>query len=120
FMDAADEVPEQPGAVTLPPFRGSIRFDQVSFAYGENGEARDILRHIDLEVRAGEVVAFVGSSGAGKTTLANLIPRFFDVTGGRLLVDGHDVRDLSVASLRQQVGIVTQDTILFNDTVRNN
>src|SRR5438067_5750644 len=120
FMDAADEVQERLGAVALPPFRGGIRFEHVSFAYGENGEARDILRNIDLEVKAGEVVAFVGSSGAGKTTLANLIPRFFDVTLGRLLVDGHDVRDLSVASLRQQIGIVTQDTILFNDTVRNN
>ena len=120
FMDAADEVLERPGALAMPPFRGGIRFEHVSFAYGENGEARDILRNIDLEVKAGEVVAFVGSSGAGKTTLANLIPRFFDVTLGRLLVDGHDVRDLSVASLRQQVGIVTQDTILFNDTVRNN
>ena len=119
-MDAADEVRERPGALAMPPFRGCILFEHVSFADGENGEARDILHNIDLEVKAGEVVAFVGSSGAGKTTLANLIPRFFDVTLGRLLVDGHDVRDLSVASLRQQVGIVTQDTILFNDTVRNN
>src|SRR6184192_3780228 len=120
FMDTEDDVQERPGAVALPPFRGSIRFERVSFAYGENGEARDILRNIDLEVKAGEVVAFVGSSGAGKTTLANLIPRFFDVTAGRLLIDGHDVREVKVASLRSQVEIVTQDTILFNDTVRNN
>src|SRR5205823_4102753 len=94
FMDAEDEVRERPGAVDLSPFRGSIRFERVSFAYGENGEARDILRNIDLEVKRGEVVAFVGSSGAGKTTLANLIPRFFDVTAGRLLIDGHDVREV--------------------------
>ena len=120
FMDAADEVQEKPEAVALPKFSSSIRFERVSFCYGENGEARDVLRDIDLEVRAGEVVAFVGSSGAGKSTLANLIPRFFDVTSGRLLIDGHDLRDLTVLSLRRQVGIVTQDTILFNDTVRNN
>jgi subfamily B ATP-binding cassette protein MsbA len=92
----------------------------VSFSYGENGEARVVLRNINLEIRKGEVIAFVGSSGAGKTTLANLIPRFFDVTGGSVLVDGQDIRDVTVLSLRAQVGIVTQDTILFNDTVRNN
>jgi subfamily B ATP-binding cassette protein MsbA len=120
FMDAADEVQEKPNAASLPKFSSNIRFENVSFCYGENGEARDVLRDIDLEVRAGEVVAFVGSSGAGKSTLANLIPRFFDVSSGRLLIDGHDVRDLTVVSLRRQVGIVTQDTILFNDTVRNN
>lgn len=120
FMDAGDEVQEKPNAVALPKFARSIRFDRVTFCYGENGEAREVLRDIDLEVRAGEVVAFVGSSGAGKTTLANLIPRFFDVTTGRLLIDDHDVRDVTVLSLRRQVGIVTQETILFNDTVRNN
>jgi subfamily B ATP-binding cassette protein MsbA len=79
-----------------------------------------VLQDVDLEVKAGEVVAIVGSSGAGKTTMVHLIPRFFDVTGGRLTIDGHDVRDVSLASLRAQIGIVTQDTILFNDTVRNN
>ncbi len=82
----------------------------------EDDEARDILHNINLEVRAGEVLAVVGSSGAGKTTLVHLIPRFFDVTGGRLLIDGHDVRDMTLASLRSQIGIVSQDTILFNDT----
>jgi subfamily B ATP-binding cassette protein MsbA len=120
FMDAQDEVPEKPNAFSLPPFHSSIRFENVCFSYGENGEAREILSCIELEIKRGEVIAFVGSSGAGKTTLANLIPRFFDVTSGRLTIDGHDVRDLAVASLRSQVGIVTQDTILFNDTVRNN
>jgi ATP-binding cassette, subfamily B, bacterial MsbA len=79
-----------------------------------------VLRNIDLEVRQGEVLAIVGSSGAGKSTLVHLIPRFFDVTGGRLLIDGNDVRDVTLASLRAQVGIVTQDTVLFNDSVRNN
>ena len=79
-----------------------------------------MLHDINLEVTPGEVVAIVGSSGSGKTTLVHLLPRFFDVTRGRLLIDGHDVRDLTVASLRSQIAIVTQDTILFNDTVRNN
>jgi ATP-binding cassette, subfamily B, bacterial MsbA len=78
------------------------------------------LRDIELEVKKGEVLAIVGSSGAGKSTLVHLIPRFFDVTSGRLLIDGHDVRDLTLASLRSQIGIVTQETVLFNDTVRNN
>jgi len=92
----------------------------VSFSY-ENGDgARDILRDICLEVRKGEVLAIVGSSGAGKSTLVHLIPRFFDVTAGHLRVDGQDVRDVTLASLRSQIGIVTQDTLLFNDTVRNN
>jgi subfamily B ATP-binding cassette protein MsbA len=120
FMDAQDEVREKPNAISLPPFHDSIRFENVCFSYGENGEAREILSCIDLTIKRGEVIAFVGSSGAGKTTLANLIPRFFDVTSGRLVIDGEDVRDLTVASLRRQVGMVTQDTILFNDTVRNN
>ncbi|HZR29239.1 MAG TPA: ABC transporter transmembrane domain-containing protein [Terriglobales bacterium] len=120
FMDVQDDVQERPDARILPPFRSSISFRNVNFSYGENGEAREVLRNINLEVRKGEVVAFVGSSGAGKTTLANLIPRFFDVTGGGLLIDGQDIRDVTVLSLRSQVGIVTQETILFNDTVRNN
>ncbi|MGI9103456.1 MAG: ABC transporter ATP-binding protein [Terriglobales bacterium] len=120
FMEAEDDVREKPKAVTLPAFHDAVRFEHVSFAY-ENGEgARQILQDINLQVRAGEVVAIVGSSGAGKTTLVHLVPRFFDVSGGRLTIDGHDVRDLSIVSLRAQIGIVTQDTVLFNDTVRNN
>src|SRR5581483_6917132 len=92
-----------------------------SFSYGNNGEgSREILSGINLEVKAGEVLAVVGSSGAGKSTLVQLIPRFFDVTGGRLMIDEHDVRDVTLASLRSQIGIVTQETVLFNDTVRNN
>jgi len=120
FMDTEDEVREKPGARPLPAFSGSIRFENVGFAY-EGGEGRrEILRAINLEVRAGEVVAVVGSSGAGKSTLVHLIPRFFDVTSGRLLIDGRDVRDVTLASLRSQIGVVTQETILFNDTVGNN
>jgi ATP-binding cassette, subfamily B, bacterial MsbA len=121
FMDTEDVVAEKPSAQPLPRFSRAITFDAVCFSYDGNGEgAREILRGIDLEVKRGEVLAVVGSSGAGKSTLVHLIPRFFDVTDGRLLIDGHDVRDVTVASLRSQIGIVTQETILFNDTVRNN
>jgi subfamily B ATP-binding cassette protein MsbA len=121
FMDTEDVVTEKPGAKPLPRFANSIRFEDVSFSYQSDGdESREILHGIDLEVRRGEVLAIVGSSGAGKSTLVHLIPRFFDVTSGRILVDGHDVRDVILSSLRSQVGIVTQETVLFNDTVRNN
>ena len=121
FMDTEDAVREKSGAKKLPRFTGSIKFNGVSFAYEASGEeGREILRGIDLEVKRGEVVAFVGSSGAGKSTLVHLIPRFFDVSSGRLAIDDYDVRDLTLASLRAQVGIVTQETVLFNDTVRNN
>ena len=123
FMDLEDDVREKPRAKTLPKFSGSVQFEQVSFAYAaesEGGEARGVLRNIDLEVKRGEVLAIVGSSGAGKSTLVHLIPRFFDASGGRVLIDGYDIRDVTLASLRAQIGIVTQDTILFNDSVRNN
>jgi ATP-binding cassette, subfamily B, bacterial MsbA len=121
FMDSEDLVTEKAGAKPLPRFSNSIRFDNVSFSYQEDGEdSREILHNINLEVNRGEILAIVGSSGAGKTTLVHLLPRFFDVSGGRILVDGHDVREVTVSSLRSQVGIVTQETVLFNDTVRNN
>jgi subfamily B ATP-binding cassette protein MsbA len=121
FMDTQDQIREKPGAQPLPPFSGSIRFENVCFSYDGNGEeSREILRDIDLEVNAGEVLAVVGSSGAGKTTLVHLIPRFFDVSSGCILIDGRDVRDTTLASLRSQIGVVSQDTVLFNDTVRNN
>lgn len=123
FMDLEDDVREKPRAKSLPKFSGSVRFEQVSFAYAAESEgsgSREVLRNIDLEVKRGEVLAIVGSSGAGKSTLVHLIPRFFDASGGRVLIDGYDIRDLTLASLRAQIGIVTQDTVLFNDTVRNN
>ncbi len=120
YMDLEEEVQEKRGAKVLGKFSRSIRFDHVAFSY-ENGEgSREVLREINLEVNVGEVLAVVGSSGAGKSTLVHLIPRFFDVTGGGILVDGNDVRDVTLASLRSQIGIVTQETVLFNDTVRNN
>ncbi len=117
FLELREEVQEKPGAEVLPPFSRSIVFEDVSFAY-ESGEP--VLRNIQLEVRAGEVVAIVGPSGAGKSTLVNLIPRFFDASNGRVLLDGVDVRDLTLDSLRSQISIVTQETVLFNDTIRNN
>jgi subfamily B ATP-binding cassette protein MsbA len=120
FTESEDDVREKPGAKPLPAFSKSIVFESASFSYGDEEGARDILRAIDLEVKRGEVLAIVGSSGAGKSTLVHLIPRFFDLTSGRLQIDGHDVRDVTLASLRSQIGIVTQETVLFNDTVRNN
>lgn len=121
FMDTEDDVRELPRAKVLPPFSCSIKFDHVTFAYEFNGEEpREILHDINLEVRAGEVLAVVGSSGAGKSTLVHLIPRFFDVTAGRLMIDGQDIREATLTSLRSQIGVVSQDTVLFNDTARNN
>ena len=120
FMDIEDEVREKPGAKRLPKFSSAIGFEGVAFSYHDAGNSRDVLHGIDLEVKAGEVLAVVGSSGAGKSTLVHLIPRFFDVSGGRILIDGMDVRDVTLASLRSQIGIVTQETVLFNDTLRNN
>ena len=121
FMDAEDTIHDKPGAKPLPKFSQSIRFESVCFSYNNNGEdSREILRDINLEVKAGEVLAVVGSSGAGKSTLVHLIPRFFDVTAGEILVDGRDVREVTLDSLRGQIGVVTQETVLFNDTLRNN
>ena len=118
FIDMPCEVIEVRGARVLPPFSRSIEFDHASFAYESGGPL--ILRNIDLKVPAGAVVAIVGSSGAGKTTLVNLLPRFHEVSSGALRIDGYPVNDVTLRSLREQMAIVTQETILFNDTVRNN
>jgi subfamily B ATP-binding cassette protein MsbA len=120
FMDIRDEVQEKPGALVLPPFSQKISLEDVSFHYESEGQQSEVLRHIDLEVNAGEILALVGSSGAGKSTLVSLIPRFFDVTSGRIAIDDHDVREITLSSLRSQIGVVTQETVLFNDTLRNN
>jgi subfamily B ATP-binding cassette protein MsbA len=120
FMDIEDEVREKPGAKRLGKFSNSIRFVDVAFSYHDVEDSRDVLHGINLEVKAGEVLAIVGSSGAGKSTLVHLIPRFFDVSAGEILIDDHDVRDVTLGSLRSQIGIVTQETVLFNDTLRNN
>ncbi len=120
FMDIEDEVRERPAAKRMRKFEHSIRFEDVSFSYVNAVDSPFVLRDINLEVKAGEVLALVGSSGAGKSTLVHLIPRFFDVSGGRIMIDNCDVRDATLESLRAQIGIVTQETVLFNDTVRNN
>jgi ATP-binding cassette, subfamily B, bacterial MsbA len=120
FMDAQDDVQEKKRAYVLKGFSEGIRFEDVGFAYESDGEVKQVLHGINLSVQPGEVIAFVGPSGAGKSSLVNLIPRFFDVNEGKILLDGHDLRDVTIASLRQQIGTVTQETVLFNDTVRNN
>lgn len=120
-LEEDERVAEKPDAAELPPMRRDIVFDHVSFHYERQGdEPVPVLEAIDLQVARGEVLAIVGSSGAGKSTLANLIPRFFDPTAGAIRIDGADLRDVRLESLRRQIAIVTQETFLFNDTVRNN
>jgi len=117
-IDTLPEVRERENAVVLPPIRKEIAFDGVDFRYAPDGEV--VLKGIDFRVPAGTMVAIVGSSGAGKTTLVDLIPRFYDPQAGAIRIDGVDVRDVTIASLRAQIGIVSQHTVLFNDTIRNN
>jgi len=116
LMDRERDVRDAQDAGVLPPFEQAIRVESVDFAY----DGEPVLRGIDLTIRKGEVVALVGASGAGKSTLANLVPRFFDPARGRITVDGHDLRSVTLASLRGQIGLVTQETLLFDDTARNN
>ena len=117
FIDLKPSIVEVPDAVELPPLRESIRFENVHFSY--DGKT-DVLKGIDIEVRKGENVALVGSSGAGKSTLVKLLPRFYDVSEGAIKIDGVDIRQTTFASLREKIGIVTQDTILFDDSIREN
>jgi len=119
YLDHEDEIQNRPGAVRLSSFERAIRFENVSFRYPNTPDAYQ-LRNVDLDVRAGEVVALVGPSGAGKTTLANLVPRFHDVSAGAVTIDGRDLRDLALASLRSKIGLVAQDTFLFNDSIERN
>ena len=120
FMDVRDEVREKTGALVLSPFSKKISFSDVSFCYETDNGQREVLHHITLDVKPGEILAVVGSSGSGKSTLVSLVPRFFDVSCGRIVIDGHDVRDVTLESLRSQISVVTQETVLFNDTLRNN
>jgi len=115
-LDAVPEIRNKPGAKPLHSITQGIEFQDVSFRYEEEW----VLKNISLQIKVGEVVAFVGASGGGKTTLLNLLPRFYDVSSGRILIDGVDIRDYTIESLRSMIGIVTQQTILFNDTVKNN
>ncbi len=119
LLDTHTEVVERPDAVALPRFAAAIEYRDVSFGY-EDGHGKQVLSGVSFTVPAGHVVAIVGRSGAGKTTLANLLPRFYDVSSGAVLVDGHDVRDVTLASLRRQIGVVTQETVLFDDTIAAN
>jgi subfamily B ATP-binding cassette protein MsbA len=118
MLDTHTEVKELPGAAPLSPFRRAIEFRDVGFGY-DQGPGR-ILRGVSFKVSAGQMVAIVGRSGAGKTTLVNLLPRFYDVSSGAILIDGIDIRSVTLQSLREQIGIVTQETVLFDDTIANN
>jgi subfamily B ATP-binding cassette protein MsbA len=116
ILETPNDIKEKPGAVDLPRAAGRVVFHDVAFGYGHH----EVLRGINLVVESGEVVAFVGSSGGGKSTLLSLLPRFYDVTAGAITIDGYDVRDVTLASLRARIAMVTQETILFNDTVAAN
>ncbi len=117
FLATEPDIADRPGAVAAPPFAGHVRFSGVGFSYGGD---KPLLSGIDLDIAAGETVAFVGPSGVGKTTLCSLLPRFYEVTEGAITIDGQDIRDMTVASLRRQIGIVQQDVFLFGGTIREN
>ncbi|MBC7236934.1 MAG: ABC transporter ATP-binding protein [Chloroflexi bacterium] len=119
ILDSQQEIREQPGAIDMPPIRGHIRFEDVHFAF-EDGDGTPVLRGLNLEILPGQVVAVLGRTGSGKSSLINLIPRFYDPQQGRITIDGIDIRNVTLRSLRRQIGIVPQETFLFSDTVRNN
>lgn len=116
-LDLPEIIKNAPDAKALPPVKGNVRFENVSFAYNSGDE---VLNNISFDVKPGEMIAFVGPSGAGKSTIASLLPRFYDVTSGDILIDGQDIRKVTLNSLREQVGIVPQETVLFNGTVYDN
>ncbi|RME55939.1 MAG: ABC transporter ATP-binding protein [Caldilineae bacterium] len=118
ILDAESDVKEKPDAIPLPPIQGRVTFENVTFRYFNSSEP--VLRNISFEAEPGQTVALLGGTGSGKTTIINLIPRFYDVTEGRVLIDGYDVRDVTLESLRKQIGIVLQETNLFTGTIRDN
>ncbi len=119
MLDTHTEVTERPGAAALPRAQQGVEFRDVAFAYDDRPE-KFVLRHVSFSVKIGQVVAIVGLSGAGKTTLVNLIPRFYDATEGAVMIDGVDIRDVTLASLRDQIALVTQETVLFDETIAAN
>ena len=116
-LDLPEVIKNAPDAKAMPKVKGDVRFNDVSFAYNENEE---VLSHVSFEVKPGEMIAFVGPSGAGKSTVASLLPRFYDATNGSITIDGQDIRKVTLDSLREQVGIVPQETVLFNGSVYDN
>jgi ABC-type multidrug transport system fused ATPase/permease subunit len=120
LLDEKPEITDKPGALELPRIRGEVRFDDVSFRYGADEDGAWALRHIDLVIAPGETIALVGETGAGKSTFAKLVARFYDPTSGAVLVDGHDLRDVTSTSLRSQMGMVPQEGFLFSGTAREN
>jgi ABC-type multidrug transport system fused ATPase/permease subunit len=117
ILDAESAVKEKPGAIVLESVKGHVRFENVSFGYDA---VSPVLREVDFEAKPGQMVALLGPTGSGKTTIVNLLPRFYDVTGGRITIDGIDIRDVTLASLRRAIGIVQQDVFLFSATIRDN
>jgi ATP-binding cassette subfamily B protein len=118
ILDAKNDVENKPDAVELPVVSGRVEFNDVTFRYFSSGEP--VLKNVNLTAEPGQTIALLGSTGSGKTTIINLIPRFYDVSEGQVLVDGHDVRDVTIESLRSQIGIVLQETTLFSGTIREN
>jgi ATP-binding cassette subfamily B protein len=118
ILDTRSEIEDRPGAIELSQVRGRVDFHNVTFRYFRGAEP--VLQDVSFSVEPGQTVALLGATGSGKTTIINLIPRFYDVSAGRVLIDGHDVRDVGVESLRRQIGIVLQETILFSGTIRDN
>jgi ATP-binding cassette subfamily B protein len=116
-LDTPPAISDAPGAITLRQVKGHVRFEQVSFAYG-NGQ--EVLHDINIDAKPGQIIAILGATGSGKSTILHLLPRFYDTTSGRILIDGHDVQDVTLASLRRNVGLVLQDVFLFNATLRDN
>jgi ATP-binding cassette subfamily B protein len=117
-LDADSDIKDMPGAVDLPPVKGAVRFDQVGFRY--IGADSDVIHGISFEAQPGQTVAILGGTGSGKSSIINLIPRFYDVTQGKITIDGHDIRRVTLDSLRSQIGIVLQETTLFSGTIRDN
>ncbi|MBN1889924.1 MAG: ABC transporter ATP-binding protein [Thermoflexales bacterium] len=118
ILDAQSDVDDKPGALSMPPIVGRVTFENVTFRYFDSSEP--VLRHVSFEVQPGQMVALLGATGSGKTSIVNLLPRFYDASEGRVLIDGYDVRDVKIDSLRAQIGVVLQGTVLFSGTIRTN